>query len=326
MLINSKTFFLMCAAAIVSSCTSSDGSSAKLSKDEVAGGGKPDVWIIGDLCEIYDWYGDGECDRFCPDQAREQSDCGSDDACYVGGCSSQVCSDEEGVVSTCEWREEYACYQGAACERQADGECGWTQTDELRECLGEPAEEPCYVGGCSSQVCSDQEGVVTTCEWREEYACYQDATCERQADGQCGWTQDEELTQCLGGGMEEPCYVGGCSSQVCSDQEGVVTTCEWREEYACYQDATCERQADGQCGWTQDEELTQCLGGGMEEPCYVGGCSSQVCSDQEGVVTTCEWREEYACYQGATCERQASGSCGWTETPALTACLAGASD
>lgn len=55
--------------------------------------------------------------------------------CYVGGCSGQICSDRDDVVSTCEWREEYACYQRARCERQADGQCGWTQTDELRQCL-----------------------------------------------------------------------------------------------------------------------------------------------------------------------------------------------
>lgn len=56
--------------------------------------------------------------------------------CFVGGCSGQICSDREGVISTCEWREEYACYQSAACERQADGQCGWTQTPELNACLG----------------------------------------------------------------------------------------------------------------------------------------------------------------------------------------------
>jgi|SRR3989338_5811295 len=56
-------------------------------------------------------------------------------ACYVGGCSSQICSDEPGAVSSCEYREEYACYQGATCERQADGECGWTETPELNICL-----------------------------------------------------------------------------------------------------------------------------------------------------------------------------------------------
>ncbi len=58
--------------------------------------------------------------------------------------------------------------------------------------------------------------------------------------------------------------------------------------------------------------------------CYVGGCSSEVCSDQKGIVSTCIYREEYACYKTATCERQASGNCGWTETPALSACISNA--
>lgn len=64
--------------------------------------------------------------------------------------------------------------------------------------LENPAQSAgCFVGGCSSQVCSDQEGVISTCEFRPEYACYQEATCERQADGACGWTQTSELAACL---------------------------------------------------------------------------------------------------------------------------------
>jgi hypothetical protein len=58
--------------------------------------------------------------------------------CYVGGCSSQICSDHPGAISTCEWKDEYACYQTATCERQADGNCGWTQTAELDACLAQP--------------------------------------------------------------------------------------------------------------------------------------------------------------------------------------------
>ena len=56
----------------------------------------------------------------------------------------------------------------------------------------------------------------------------------------------------------KPCIRGGCSNQVCADHP-VITTCEWRPEYACYQKATCERQADGNCGFTRTRELTSCL-------------------------------------------------------------------
>ncbi len=56
--------------------------------------------------------------------------------CKVGGCSSHLCVEENDPgFSTCEWREEYACYQSATCERQASGNCGWTQTAELQSCL-----------------------------------------------------------------------------------------------------------------------------------------------------------------------------------------------
>jgi hypothetical protein len=58
--------------------------------------------------------------------------------------------------------------------------------------------------------------------------------------------------------------------------------------------------------------------------CIVGGCSSQLCVDAAAgdAVSTCEYREEYACYATATCERQPTGDCGWTPTDTLTACIA----
>lgn len=55
-------------------------------------------------------------------------------SCFKTGCSSQVCADRD-VVTTCEFRPEYACYQKAMCERQRNGECGFTQTAELAACL-----------------------------------------------------------------------------------------------------------------------------------------------------------------------------------------------
>jgi hypothetical protein len=58
----------------------------------------------------------------------------------------------------------------------------------------------------------------------------------------------------------KPCMKTGCSAAVCSDHE-LITTCEWRPEYACYQKATCERQPDGNCGFTKTRELTSCLAG-----------------------------------------------------------------
>ncbi len=144
------------------------------------------------------------------------------------------------------------------------------------------------------------------------------------------------------GGVAQPsCVVGGCSGQLCvsSSVEPPITTCEWREEYACYESADCTVQDNGSCGWTPTADLEECLAGASTEPaptvdpeepapkgeCVVGGCSSQLCLPEgSDLASTCEWREEYACYQDATCEIQAGGDCGWTKTPELAECIADA--
>lgn len=60
--------------------------------------------------------------------------------------------------------------------------------------------------------------------------------------------------------------------------------------------------------------------GDMEPKCIVTGCSGQICADKE-MPSICDFRPQYACYQKATCERQITGECGWTETEELNACL-----
>lgn len=59
-------------------------------------------------------------------------------ACFVGGCSGEVCSDQSGVASNCIYKPEFACYKKSKCERQANGKCGWTDTEELKACLQNP--------------------------------------------------------------------------------------------------------------------------------------------------------------------------------------------
>ncbi|MBP7967574.1 hypothetical protein KAZ66_04880 [Candidatus Woesebacteria bacterium] len=63
-----------------------------------------------------------------------------------------------------------------------------------------PPRDNCVIGGCSGQICSDAadgEGIATTCEWKEEYACYTLTTCEQQANGACGWTSNIEFNTCI---------------------------------------------------------------------------------------------------------------------------------
>jgi eight-cysteine-cluster-containing protein len=76
---------------------------------------------------------DARGNRVCLDAS---GDCSSDADCTVTGCSGQICAAEP-VVSTCEFRPEYACYAdpeitGCGCNA---GRCDWARTDELAECL-----------------------------------------------------------------------------------------------------------------------------------------------------------------------------------------------
>ncbi len=57
------------------------------------------------------------------------------------------------------------------------------------------------------------------------------------------------------------CVQGGCSGQLCVENgtNEIVTTCEWKDEYQCFNDALCEVQDDGKCGWTLTAEYEACL-------------------------------------------------------------------
>lgn len=74
------------------------------------------------------------------------------------------------------------------------------QPDGSPRCVNPPAPDagrPCMKTGCSGTVCSD-EPVITTCEFRPIYACYQTAICERNSQsGACGFRQTPELVECL---------------------------------------------------------------------------------------------------------------------------------
>lgn len=66
------------------------------------------------------------------------------DGCQVTGCSGTVCANAgEDIMTTCEWREEYACYQqpGTQCVQDPQGQCGWVMSEELQVCLETTVEE-----------------------------------------------------------------------------------------------------------------------------------------------------------------------------------------
>lgn len=84
--------------------------------------------------------------------------------CIKTGCSGQLCADHP-ITSTCEWRESYACYQSAVCERQPNGACEWTMTPQLHECLNIPSQSPPITPNplmCSGATCIFSDDASTT--------------------------------------------------------------------------------------------------------------------------------------------------------------------
>lgn len=60
-----------------------------------------------------------------------------ENGCMVSGCSGELCVAEgNSMASICIYKAEFACYKThGTCKRQSDGDCGWTQTPELQQCL-----------------------------------------------------------------------------------------------------------------------------------------------------------------------------------------------
>jgi hypothetical protein len=147
--------------------------------------------VCADPCS-FDADGDGtnDCEDTCPCDAEN------------------VDGDADGApdcVDPCPGDATDGCLDPCRMDSDGDGahdctdRCPWGE-GQGKPCSDPPAPPPdgdgCQVGGCSGQICADHS-VITTCEWRDAYACYWSATCERQADGACGWTQTDELAACL---------------------------------------------------------------------------------------------------------------------------------
>jgi len=65
--------------------------------------------------------------------------------------------------------------------------CGWSTYGECE------SDADCRIGGCSGQVCeAKNEGVITTCEWRDCYDAKKYGKECRCIEGKCQWADEEE--------------------------------------------------------------------------------------------------------------------------------------
>jgi hypothetical protein len=181
---------LVGASVLVTACTSGDvavGSSTGQALQKTKNGGATGN---GSTCSWLSGTDAADSSSTAPyeigDTFKSQDGC-NECSCTAAGitCTERACAPDDGGGAACT-TEAKQCPDGSYVGRSGPA-C------EFAAC---PVSSACKKTGCSGELCSDQD-LVSDCVFSATYACYATATCERQADGQCGFTQTPALAQCL---------------------------------------------------------------------------------------------------------------------------------
>lgn len=139
----------------------------------------------GEACSLYGRQcADGlECAFTCPDGSNDPN-------CNLGFNPHGTCE----APSVCNEGDTQLADDGCNTCTCSNGEWACTERACIAECT---TDADCVVTGCSGQVCAPEHR-ATTCEWREEYACYREPTTSCGCvNGSCGWDQTAALDSCL---------------------------------------------------------------------------------------------------------------------------------
>ena len=82
----------------------------------------------------------------CMKYAGGDTECSDDSGCAAGGCSGQVCITKKkavGLITTCEWRQEYGCYRLTSCGCDG-GKCAWRKNPAFDSCLRNSTSTPVF--------------------------------------------------------------------------------------------------------------------------------------------------------------------------------------
>ncbi len=258
--------------------------------------------------------------------------------CKIAGCNGELCINSnlaDQISTICLAKPEYACYNSATCKTQANGQCGWTQTAELKQCLAQyqtvcwnfVGEGSYWPNGCKGNI--PRDGVMCTMATvpltDAEKTAYQawvaagsvvPEGCNRDRTPTPTPTPGEgchyQDVQCIQAPCDPilVCPTGSCQNLWWFDKTTTV----------CAQKQFCGAYAYEGLKTFNEKSACETALSNRNKACVVTGCSSQICADQQ-LMSTCEYREVYACYQGKTCARQSNGDCGWTMTDELRRCI-----
>ncbi len=321
-----KRMIIGCLALLIStSCSDAAKDGESYTKSQAAlMNGKADSGR--DICDLMNWYGDGECDTFCPRTDEDcaidcatDSECGPTEACVNGSCAvaTQGCGGFQGLQ----------CAAGEYCNYEISQICG--AADQLGECAEIP--ENCDLNydpvcGCDAQTYSNacaaaSAGVSVASAGECAVTCSADSDCPAaQAcvngsceipdpaactnDSECATGQICERGVCTATTTTNDC--GGFAGLICNPTEycryapdamcgaaDQLGTCETRPQ-------ACTAQYEPVCGCDGVTHSNACEAASAGTSVYaVGPCAGSCSNDSE-------------CSAGETC---VSGTCEGTPTP-----------
>jgi eight-cysteine-cluster-containing protein len=107
-----------------------DNNNEEISFDELEVGQKVTAWTTGAVAESYPEQGTAKI-------IKKEADLF---ACYVGGCSGELCTKDPEAISDCELLPGMECFQeGMSCEI-VENECAWVLSKDAAQCLLEIEE------------------------------------------------------------------------------------------------------------------------------------------------------------------------------------------
>ncbi len=93
-------------------------------------------------------------------------ECYTDADCMVAGCSGTLCvprDEQRGIVTTCEYKEEYACFANDNC-LCVHNKCNWQGSELFRRCVDQLQGVDCStLTGAALEQCEAEQGETGTC-------------------------------------------------------------------------------------------------------------------------------------------------------------------